>query len=185
MRLNKGQFEYASYKKKSEFLKTIIAFAIPLSLFIMGYYTTHTKANLLTIVAVLGLLPASKMLVSALMNARVKCADSDTRLKIDSSIGELAGLYNMYFTSYESNFYICHMIVTKDSIIGYTTDSKFEEDKFKKHLEKHLKLDGITGINIKIFTALDTYTRRLAELNKSESRNVNDSIVNLLMSISL
>lgn len=185
MKYTKGQFEYSKYKKKIEAIKTIVLFAIPIAIFLMGYYTTHTKANLLTIVAVLGFLPASKMLISLIMNLRVPSVTDEDNAVINASVGALRGLYNIYFTSYDCNYYIAHMVVTNDSITGYTNDSNFDENGFKKHLEKHMKLDGITGINIKIFNNLDTYVRRLNELNRLETELNSNQLIDLLMNISL
>ena len=66
-KVQKGQYGYLSYKKKFSAIVTIGMFALSLAIFIMGYVTTKTNANLLTVVAVLGCLPASKSAVSMLM----------------------------------------------------------------------------------------------------------------------
>ena len=60
----KGTFNYLDTQRKYEIARTIIYFAVSFSLFIAGYITTGTRKNLLTVVAVLGMLPASKSLVS-------------------------------------------------------------------------------------------------------------------------
>lgn len=185
MKITKGQYEYVNYKKKSEGIKTLILYLIPIALFLMGYFTTHTKANLLTIVAVLGCLPASKMLISFIMNLRVKCVGEDIKSKIDSNIGQLNGLYNLYFTSYDCNFYLSHLVITNDSIIGLSLENDFKEEKFKTHLIKHLKLDGLTGISIKVFNNIDTYVRRLNELNKLDTKLTNNQIQDLILNITL
>ena len=67
MRLGKGEAGYIDQKKKKELLKVILEFGIVLALFITGYITTKTRLNLLTLVAVLGCLPASKAMVGFLM----------------------------------------------------------------------------------------------------------------------
>ena len=54
----KGNFGYIRAKRLSVLIKTAIFFGISLSLFAAGYITTGKKENLLTIVAVLGCLPA-------------------------------------------------------------------------------------------------------------------------------
>ena len=53
-----------------EILKTILYFGLSGAVFAAGYFTTGTKTNLLTIVAVLGCLPASKSMVSMIMYLR-------------------------------------------------------------------------------------------------------------------
>ena len=56
----KGSYLYLDTQKKYEIARTIIYFAISFAIFFAGYSLTGTKKNLLTIVAVLGMLPASK-----------------------------------------------------------------------------------------------------------------------------
>ena len=59
-KIAKGQYGYMDKQRKRVIITTISYYAISLAIFAMGYITTGSKRNLLTIVAVLGLLPASK-----------------------------------------------------------------------------------------------------------------------------
>ena len=68
----KGTFLYLDTQKKYEIIRTILFYAISAAIFATGYITTGTKKNLLTMVAVLGVLPASKSLVSVIMFMRYK-----------------------------------------------------------------------------------------------------------------
>ena len=52
-KVKQGDYEYFNKKRQKETIKTLIYFGISLSLFVAGYAATKTKANLLTIVAVL------------------------------------------------------------------------------------------------------------------------------------
>ena len=62
-KIQKGKPGYLNYKRKVEILRTVIYFVIVLAIFALGYWQTHTRLNLLTVVAILGCLPASKALV--------------------------------------------------------------------------------------------------------------------------
>ena len=66
----KGTSGYLRTQKNYEILRTVLYFAISLSLFIAGWVTTGSRENLLTIVAVLGCLPACKSLVEMFMFLR-------------------------------------------------------------------------------------------------------------------
>ena len=77
MKSIKGQYGYIKKQRNRVIIWTVILFVIAFSLFIAGYVMTKTKKNLLTIVAVLGLLPASKSLVNAIMFWRAKgCSEA-------------------------------------------------------------------------------------------------------------
>ena len=65
-KVEKGLPGYLDYKKKVEIIRTVIYFGIVAAIFFLGYFQTDTRLNLLTVVAVLGCLPASKALVGVI-----------------------------------------------------------------------------------------------------------------------
>ena len=54
-KVQKGMPGYLNYKKKAEIFRTVIYFGIVILIFLLGYSQTHTRLNMLTVVAVLGL----------------------------------------------------------------------------------------------------------------------------------
>ena len=183
----KGTYEYAGYKKIMDAVVMVIMFMLALGLFIIGIVTTGSKKNLLTIVAVLGLLPACKMVVSLIMSLRVRPCDKALKDKIDAHTGDLHGMYNMYFTSYNKNFFIDHLIISGKSAIGLATDKAFDEKAFDEHLSDLIRKEGIKDGFIKIFTDTDKYLNRLDELNALESKDYrpNNELRNLIVNVKL
>ena len=76
-KVEKGKPGYLNYKKKAEILRTVIYFAIVAAIFLLGYTQTHTRLNLMTVVAVLGCLPASKALVGVITRFPYPSIDPD------------------------------------------------------------------------------------------------------------
>ena len=181
----KGSYEHAKYKRTVDIIITIFLFLLSLGLFVIGYVATGSKKNLLTIVAVLGLLPACKMVVDVIMCFRVKPVEESVREGIDASIGKLYGLYHMYFTSYDKNFPIDHLVITSNSVIGLSINPKFDEKMFITHLKDHMRKDGIKDITIKIFDDYNKYLNRLSEINNldDETTTVNIGVRNLILNI--
>lgn len=181
----KGSYEHAKYKRTVDIIITIFLFLLSLGLFVIGYVATGSKKNLLTIVAVLGLLPACKMVVDVIMCFRVKPVEESVREGIDASIGKLYGLYHMYFTSYDKNFPIDHLVITSNSVIGLCSNPKFDEKMFITHLKDHMRKDGIKDITIKIFDDYNKYLNRLSEINNldDETTTVNIGVRNLILNI--
>lgn len=160
----KGTENYLNTQKKYEWIRTLLYFGISASLFIAGYLQTGEKTNLLTIVAILGCLPASKSMVSAIMFQRFKsCGKENARLFGQHSRG-LACLYDMVFTSYKKNFVIGHLAVRGGTLCGFSEDRDFREEDFRKHMDQILKMDGHKNMVIKIFTNPEKYTERLEQL---------------------
>ena len=181
----KGSYEHAKYKRTVDIIITIFLFLLSLGLFVIGYVATGSKKNLLTIVAVLGLLPACKMVVDVIMCFRVKPVEESVKEGIDASIGKLYGLYHMYFTSYDKNFPIDHLVITSNSVIGFSSNPKFDEKMFITHLKDHMRKDGIKDITIKIFDDYNKYLNRLSEINNldDETTTVNIGVRNLILNI--
>lgn len=187
MKTQKGFYGYIDAQRKRVILWTAILFVIAFSLFIGGYIVTGTKRNLLTIVAVLGLLPASKSLVNVIMFCRAKGCSEKVHERIQEFDGVLDGLYDLYFTSYKTNYPVSHMVLKGNVLCGLTEDGTMDTNACKKHLEDMMLQSGFKNVTIKIFTSLEQYTDRmnqLKELDAEENRNQTE-IKELLLSISL
>lgn len=177
----KGTYEHADHKKKVDTFVMIILFAMALGLYVIGRVTTGSNRNILTIVAVLGLLPACKMVVDVIMSLRVKRCEPALKEKIDDAVGGLDGLYNMYFTSYNRNYLLAHLVIAGNSVIGLSVDKDFDENGFKAHLTDLLLKEGLKDVLIKVFTDDEKYVGRLRELNDVMPSSAKDSDIHRLI----
>ncbi len=71
-RIEKGDWGYLEKQMQRELVRTLLLFASSFGVLLIGIIIAGTKNNLLTIVAVLGLLPASKELITCIMFAKAK-----------------------------------------------------------------------------------------------------------------
>lgn len=170
----KGTFGYLHQKKYLVLIRTIICFVIALALFFAGVITTGTRKNLLTVVAVLGLLPASKSFVNLVMYFRASGCSLSSEKVIEKAEGNLVGMYDMYFTSYKENFPVSHMVVEGKTICGYTESDSCDCRACEEHLETMLKQSGYRDMTIKIFTDRNKYCERLKQLNGLEHEKTPD-----------
>lgn len=182
----KGTRDYLRVQGRYELARTILYFAVSLSLFIAGILATGDRMNLLTIVAVLGCLPACKSAIDAFMFLRYKGCSAEHADEIDAHMEGLNGLYDRIFTSYDRNFQVAHVTVKGNILCGYTQDPNFEERLFGEHISKLLKKDGFPDVSIKIYGDIRQYTARLEQL---KTLNVQDpdgaDILNTLKDVSL
>ena len=158
----KGTYLYLDTQRKYEIARCVIGYAISLGLFFAGYLATGTRKNLLTVVAVLGMLPASKALVSVIMFCRFK----SFKEKID--IDPVLNAYDMVFTSEKVNYHVSHLCVSGGCIIGYIENGKFNESSFKDHVQSFLSAEKIGDMTIKIFTDKKAYMNRISSLENSD-----------------
>ena len=161
----KGTYLYLDTQRKYEIARAAIGFAISFGLFFAGYLTTGTRKNLLTVVAVLGMLPASKALVSVIMFCRFK----SFKEKIDKE--GILSAYDMVFTSEKVNYFVSHLCVSGGCIIGYTESDKFNETGFKEHVQSFLSAERISEMTIKVFTDKKAYLNRIGSLEESDKND--------------
>lgn len=182
----KGTKDYINTQKKYEIIRTLIFFFLSLSLFAAGYITTKTKTNLLTVVAVLGCLPACKSLVGAIMFLKFKSLSAEAAGKIEAVRKTLPQLYDMVFTTYDKNYVVGHMVIAGNTVCGYTENKDFQEKGFNTHIQKVLQLEQYKNVSVKVFTDLNKYLERIEQLEKLETENANIlGIMDTLKSVAL
>ena len=182
----KGTRNYLKTQKKFEIIRTVIYFGISISLFIAGWVATKERINLLTVVAILGCLPASKSAVGMIMYLRYPGCSKESGDAIEAHMDGLNGMFDMVFTSYDKNYQVAHVTVKGNTICGYTEDKNFEEQIFNKHISAILKADNYRDTSIKIFSDLNKYLERLEQLKELDTDATHtQGIMDTLKSVSL
>lgn len=183
----KGTYGYIENHKAYAAIRTLIYFLLCIGLYVMGYVTTGSNKNLLTVVAILGCLPACKSLVNLIMFLKAKGCSQELMQKVREYDADLTAFYDLYFTTYQKNFAISHMVLKGNVLCGISESSKCDVNEAEKHLEQMLIQEGIKNITVKIFSNVDKYIDRLSQLKslETEEHKNRDGIINLLYSISL
>ena len=170
---NKGQKGYLAWNKKMSICKTLVLFAISFAVYAMGIWSTGSNQNLLTIVAVLGCLPACRS--AANLIALLRCheiSESDYR-KISAKIRTAESLTDLEFTSYERTYQVQHMALSGVELIGYMADPFADIKGCEKHLEGMFMRNQLSEVHIRIFKELPKYLNRLDELEKASAAGDN------------
>lgn len=186
MKVTKGNFGYLKSQKKREILRTLLYFAISAAVFLLGLLTTHTRANLLTVVAMLGMLPASKSLVGVIIFLRAKNCSEEIYQKTLPHVGTLPMLYELVLTSYDKNYAISSITCKNNIVCGYSEDEKFDVPAARKHILDILKQNACKP-GIELFKEFHSYTQRLESLQQLEETkdNNDEKIRNVIKAISL
>lgn len=180
----KGEYGYIAYQKKMSVIRTLIFFMIAILVFIVGMIVTHDRKNLFTVVSVLLCLPAAKSAVGAIMFLKAKGCSAEAWNKIPDC-SSINGIYDIYLTSYESDYPLSHVCVWAGSVIGLA-ESGYDIQAAQKHITQHMAMDGYKDYTVKIFNDTDKYCERVRELMQlSDDSLQNSGIVNMLFAISL
>lgn len=181
----KGEYGYPPYERKRVVIRTAAYFLISIAVFLLGYFSTGKKENLLTIVAVLGLLPSSKSLVSVVMYFKIPKFSEKVYQEVSRQEGAVPVLYSMYLTSYKANFPINCFAVRGNHLIGYTEFAACDAAACEEHIQGILKQNSVKNVTIKIFYEKARFTERLAQLQALEPGKKEAEILTLLCDISL
>ena len=184
----KGERNYINNQKVYEIIRTVLLFMLSAAVFLIGYLTTHTNKNLLTIVAVLGVLPAAKSAVNMIMFLRYNSCNKELADRFEAASGDLCSAFDRVFTSYEKNYVVEHLTVHSGSVIGYAPKPRkkeFKEADFEKHINNYLKAENFKDVTIKIFNDPDKYIDRLSDIQTIAKKGNEEAVMNVLLSISL
>lgn len=174
----KGNIKYLSYMKKYTILRTALYFGISFAILIIGFVTTKTKNNLLTIVAVLGVLPAGKSLVNTIMYVRFKPISDKLYNALNKYEADLNLLFNMLVSSSEKIYFIKCIVINEHSVYAFTDDKKIDDAAFTKYIKNYLSNNGKGNVNVKVYRDEKSFCKRLDEILKKQTvdgKNKNDA----------
>ena len=184
-RVIKGQFGYIKHRRIFHLILAIIMYAMAIILYFAGIKATGDNKNLLTIAAILGCLPASQSLVTSILGFRAKCCNLETKERIEKYVeSNMVSVYDLFFTTYDKNYPVCHMVMKKNCLCGLMEVSKHSAKDLEKYLEETFLKNGIKGVSIKIYdkSQAEKYFKRLEELSKLEfSKSIMEEDVKKLL----
>lgn len=164
MRIQKGDFGYIRWEKKKRVLITLGLFALPLLAFIGGVLVTGTRNNLITVIAVVGCLPACRSLVGVIMIWMQKSMDPAAYEKIRKHQGRLEMAYELVLTTYEKNLFLDAVAVCGNKITGYTSRLDGSPQFMEQHIRKILRQNGYKT-EVRILKDQGAFLERLDYLN--------------------
>ena len=161
----KGQFGYIAAEKKRKLIITAILFAVPLLIFFTAFLYFKTRLTIWTVVAVVGCLPACKMMVNLIMLFRSPSMEKSVYEQIQEHCGDLVMSYEMYMTFYEKSAFIDAFAICGNLVVGYSSDPKIDVAFMENEAQKILKGNGYRA-TVKIFKDLKTFLERLDSMNE-------------------
>ena len=190
-KIQKGKPGYLNYKRKVEILRTVIYFAIVLAIFALGYWQTHTRLNLLTVVAILGCLPASKELVGVITRYPYQSIELSQAKEIAGKSKHLTVCYDLIITSKEHIMPTDCIVISGHNIYGYTHYEKVNTDELGKHIKTILAQNQYTGFTVKILNQYTPFLARveglenIAVVEQEDTKAREQEIRNLILNISM
>ncbi|MDO4965450.1 MAG: hypothetical protein Q4E51_01955 [Lachnospiraceae bacterium] len=185
---NKGLYGYINKQRVLEILKTIFMFACCIGIYLIGYMTLKTNKNIWTIIAILGVLPASKSAVNMIMFIRYKSIDESLYNAINEAKGKIPVIYELVFTTSERAYYIKSAACCDKTIIMYTDEKADKIKAITEHINSCINREELKGYSLKIYDNLKQYTDRLSEMDSNldgENDNTHSRLFSLFFAVTL
>ncbi|MBO7375417.1 MAG: hypothetical protein J6U09_06380 [Lachnospiraceae bacterium] len=188
---HKGEFGYLKKQPVKTGLFALLLILISAAVFLIGYKIKGDSKNILTVVAVLGVPPCAKFIVSFIMFIKAEkhtcsLANKEAFEKYVANT-PIPFAYDCYMTSYKVDYPFIICFAYDSSLIALTDDAKIDIKECKEHIETYLKNNSIEDVKIYIFTSLDKFILRCESIDfsKYESNDKDIKSLELIKSISL
>lgn len=165
MKIEKGQMGYLRALKKKYLLWSLGEFGIVAAVFILGYVQTKTKQNLFTILAVVGCLPAAKMLVEFITVYPHQGIEKEKFEELEEKAPLIMHIYDMLFTSAQKAMPVDALVVSGHVVCGYTSSPRTDEALLAEYIKGILKDNRYEKMTVKIFHNYKMFLARAEGLN--------------------
>ena len=119
----------------------------------------------MTLVAVLGCLPASKAMVGFLMLLPRKSLAKEKIDLVEKKGQHLTKLYDMVLTSYEHVMPVENIVIQGNTICGYATNEKLDFTYLEKYIRTTLKNNKFDQVSVKMFKDFPAYIARIEAMD--------------------
>ena len=174
MKIKKGDAGYICRRKRNVIIKTILEFGIVIALLVLGILQTGDRLNLLTVVAILGCLPASKALVEMIMILPHRSISEEMASEIKLQAEHLTTVFDMVFTSEKKIMPVESIVISDNTVCGYTSNPKVDTNGTSEHIKKYLSANRFNKVSVKIFDNYATYLKRVEGMNRIAAEEKND-----------
>ena len=107
----KGMHGYFSWEKKKRIAIVILMYGIVLLIYFTGIFRYHTRKNMFTLIAILGILPAAKWTVSMIMALLQKPFSQEAYEATETIAGNLTRGYELCVTAEEGRLALDAVVV--------------------------------------------------------------------------
>ena len=169
---------YLAEKKKRLGLQALAEFAVVALILIIGYVITKTRLNIFTVVAIVGCLPAARVLVEFIAMFPYRSIEGKVQREIDEKGALLTRAYDMVITDGEHIMPVSAVAISNHKVFGYAPNPKTDPEMVAAYIKQILKNTGLEPSTVKVFAEyvpfLSEYRRPLNSIVESASQQTSN-----------
>ena len=184
-KVKKGEYGYIDSMKKTTLVKTLVLFLASACVFFSGYMAFGKKENIVTVFAVLLVLPASRSLVNAIMFMRFSSGDRSLYEKAREKADLSRCFFDSILTLERGGSYMVPMYYCNPGeIFVILPGGSKDREGIKSHLESMLKKNG-HKYSVRIVDNTERFFSTLPKNAKAEADDETKEVLELIGAISL
>lgn len=186
-KLQKGEFGFYKEQRRKHMFLTILFFSAVIAVFLAGLLTTKSRLNVLTVVAVVGCLPACKQTVNCIMVFRKRPCDKKRYTQVSKACGNILTGYELYITSPQKAYPLDCVSVWKQEVFALAHPEEMDIKKCQSFIKEILKNNG-RDVTVKIYQKENQYLehlKRLQDKAEGEPSEGETFIMGVLLAISV
>jgi len=166
-------------------------FGIVLAVLFLGISQTGDRMNLLTIVAVVGSLPACKALVGVIVRLPYRSIKKEISDEISEKTEHITVAFDLIVTSEQKIMPIDCVAISGNTVCGYASNKKTDLNHASKHIKNILNNNGYQNVTVKIFDGYTAFLSRaegmnsIAAIDKLDNKRLEEGIRGIILNISM
>jgi hypothetical protein len=137
------EFGYLKYRKQINFIKMLAAFLVVLILLIIGLCIFKSRNNILTVAAVVCVLPAAKLAVGYIIVMPHHSASNELYEAVESAAPNVTRCYDCVFSNNKKPIGTQAVIITDVYLYALTDEANADEKLFEDSITEFLKNDKL------------------------------------------
>lgn len=166
MKYNKGESGYLQEKQKRAWIYVILFAAVIAALLVAGVLIWGSNQNVLTVAAVVMVLPAARFGVNLIMLASKKPSDAGVIRQTDEAAPDLMRLYDMVIGTSKKPVGTEAIVISDSALCIYETQKDTDTSFLADQVNNFLHGDSIF-INVNVYTDRAKFMNRIAFLQQS------------------
>lgn len=178
-KIQKGHYGYIRARKKTLLIRTIILFLGVFILLAMGFALTHTKKNLLTVAAIVSVLPAANQAVVLFALLPYHGREREEYESVREMVGNGILDTELILTSKnDRSMPIDYAYVHPTGLYCFSSDSKLDIPKTEQYIRTMMKTNHLST-HVKIFKDFRQFKRRLSELEPVDRNTCEEKLLKI------
>ncbi len=170
MRIEKCCPGYISNRKKISALWLLFYVVIAAGIFLAGYFLTHTRANVFTVLAVLLILPAAKRVVNLVVMLPKRSVSKERFHAVEKEAGKAVILTDYVFSSTEKIMHLDFVVIRDGNVMAVAATSKQDIEYMKKYFTDCVHR-AASSYHVAFFGTDEQLIKRLAGLEGAEDED--------------